>query len=123
MSEEDCSGTETRKKWRTVINGFFSTPAIIVFCSLMLQWLWVALGMLVVFIPLLLASGVRPIFHLLPRLTRYLILTAPLIFGVGWVIGHEKVGGALGVSLAVTYTVLQIISNLSIPPYLEDHTR
>jgi hypothetical protein len=50
------------------------------------------------------------------------MITAPFVFVIGWIIGEVHAGQAVASVLLVIYGVLQIISNFSIPPYIEDHS-
>lgn len=112
---------EERKKWRSTINYYFSSPALAVFLCLLVKWTWIAVGIFLVFGCLLVASGVPRIFKLLPLFTRCLMVTAPLVFVLGWVLGEVNAGQAASSVLLIVYCILQIISNLSIPPYIESH--
>jgi hypothetical protein len=112
---------EDGKRWGRTINGYFTGPAILVFGCLILKLIWVALVLFAVFCVLLLTSGVLRVFHLLPALTRYLIITAPLVFVIGWIIGWVDAGEATAITLICIYFLLQLISNLSIASYIEKH--
>lgn len=121
MGSENKAGR--REEWRNNIACSFSGPAIAIFGCFMLNWVWIALALFSIFSLHLLTSGVRQVFHLLPALTRYLILTAPVVFVLGWILSIADAGQATKSILAIIYVGLQVISNSSIPLHLESCRR
>jgi hypothetical protein len=113
--------SETAKKWQKVVSCYFSGPAMAILGCFMLGWIWIALLLLLVFSTLLYTSGIRRVFNLLPSVTRFLIVSAPVVFTISWLAGVTNIGQSPKVALAVSYAALLFFSNLSIPPYLESH--
>ncbi|HEX7046304.1 MAG TPA: hypothetical protein VF275_01855 [Gammaproteobacteria bacterium] len=82
MEPDDNGERGSGKEWQEVVNGFFAVPAILIFGFLMLEMFAYALGMFVVFGSLLFAPGIKQAFHLLPPLTRGLIISSPLVLSL-----------------------------------------
>ncbi|HEX7046303.1 MAG TPA: hypothetical protein VF275_01850 [Gammaproteobacteria bacterium] len=103
------------KKWQQVINGFFTCPAISIFGMLLVRQVEYAMLLFVMFGLLLAASCVHRVFNQLPKLTRILIATSPILFVFGWILGNANVETVIVVFLIGAYALLGVVSNLGIP--------